>query len=170
MGIRPLSRRTAIRVAVLCAALPPPVPAHARGASTARLPAPSLSARISLVTVRAARGIRAVGVPRFVSQSVPRFVPRFLPRLRAFPSATVLRRGSRAADARGGHRQDDPVGVRATAWLQTALTGAQELLRRLAASHRPRFLTRDAEAVSGAPDGSVPYERVPGRQRPDATP
>ncbi|MCW7943131.1 hypothetical protein AAW14_14005 [Streptomyces hygroscopicus] len=154
MGIRPLTRRTATRAALVLAALLPPVPAHALGASTARLPACSLPAHTSALTARLTRDIRSV---RTALVSRLRALRLALPGDRE-PSCGLV-----------GHRQDHPAGAPTAPRLRTALTLAREMLR-AAASRRPRFPARTGEAVSGARAGSVPHERPPGRRRPDARP
>ncbi|WP_055491754.1 hypothetical protein [Streptomyces sp. TP-A0356] len=157
MGIGPLTRRTATRAAVVLAGLLPPLPAHALGASTARLAAASLPVRTSALAVRVARDIRSV-------------TTAVASRLRSLPLPLLLPRRSGPSCALAGHRQEDPTGAEATARLHAALTLARELLSGLAARHRPRFLTRPAEPVSGTRTGSVPYKRMPDRPPPDATP
>lgn len=154
MGIRPFPRRTAFRGAVVFAALLPPVPACALGASTARLPGLSLAARTGALTTRVSREVRNIRIALAV-------------RLRALP--LILRRCSGPACSLVDDRQEHPEQDRPTARLRAALSAARELLHGLAA-RRPRSPARPAGPVSGTPAGPGPYERPRGRRRPDARP
>ncbi|GAA3781490.1 hypothetical protein GCM10022206_20600 [Streptomyces chiangmaiensis] len=151
MGLRPLPRRTGMRGAFVCAALLPPSPAHAAGASTARLPGLALADRAAALTARVQGGIRTI---RSTIAS----------RLRALKGSP---RGPGPACSHAGRRHGPPAQDTASSRLRAVLTAARELLRGLAASRCPRVPAGPAKSLSWTPDGPAPYEPLPARQGPD---